>query len=71
MCPSTLIWKVRSKPSGVSSSARTRAAISAAAFRLFADRGYEAVTIADVAAAAEVGRITVFRYFGERTAAVR
>lgn len=46
--------------------ARTRAAISAAALRLFAQRGYEAVTIADVAAAAEVGQRTVFRYFGDK-----
>ena len=46
--------------------ARTRAAISAAALRLFAERGYEAVTIADVAAAAEVGQRTVFRYFGDK-----
>ncbi len=31
--------------------------------RLFADRGYDATTIADVAAAADVSSMTVFRYF--------
>ncbi len=45
---------------------RTREAIGAAALRLFAERGYAAVTIGDVAAAAEVGERTVFRYFGDK-----
>lgn len=31
--------------------------------RLFTERGYEATTVADVAAAAEVSSMTVFRYF--------
>lgn len=45
---------------------RTKAAISSAALALFATRGYGAVTIAEVAAAADVGERTVFRYFGDK-----
>ena len=43
--------------------ARRRAAITRAAFELFADRGYDATTIADIAAAAEVSPRTVTLYF--------
>ncbi len=42
---------------------RTRALIADAARRLFAERGFEAVTVADVARAAEVSEGTVFNYF--------
>jgi AcrR family transcriptional regulator len=42
---------------------QTRAAIAAAAMELFQARGFDAVTIADVAAAADVSRKTVFNYF--------
>jgi AcrR family transcriptional regulator len=42
---------------------QTRAAIAAAAMELFQSRGFDAVTIADVAAAADVSRKTVFNYF--------
>jgi AcrR family transcriptional regulator len=42
---------------------RTRAAIAAAAMQLFTERGFEAVTVADVARAAEVSEKTVFNYF--------
>lgn len=43
--------------------ARTRLAISQIATRLFNERGFEAVTVAEVAAAAEVSVATVFNYF--------
>ena len=41
----------------------TRAAISNAATRLFLERGFEAVTVDEIAAAADVGRMTVFNHF--------
>jgi AcrR family transcriptional regulator len=42
---------------------RLRTAISDAAIGLFLARGFDAVSVADVAAAAEVSRPTVFAYF--------
>jgi AcrR family transcriptional regulator len=45
------------------SKARRRAAIIRAAFTLFGERGYQATTIADIAAAAEVAPRTVAMYF--------
>ncbi len=46
------------------SEARTR--IVEVANRLFADRGYDAVSVTDIAAAAGVGRTSFFRYFGDK-----
>jgi len=45
------------------SKARRQEAIVRAAYRLFADRGYDATTVADIAAAAEVAPRTVAMYF--------
>jgi AcrR family transcriptional regulator len=42
---------------------QTRAAITDAALRLFAAHGFDAVTVADVARAADVSEKTVFNYF--------
>ncbi|WP_433509734.1 TetR/AcrR family transcriptional regulator [Nonomuraea sp. CA-143628] len=42
---------------------QTRQAISNAATRLFIERGFEAVTITEIAAAAQVAKMTVTNYF--------
>jgi len=42
---------------------RTHDTISAAAITLFLERGFDAVPVADVAAAAEVSKPTLFKYF--------
>src|SRR6185295_7840208 len=42
---------------------QTRESIAAAAMQLFQARGFDAVTVADVARAADVSEKTVFNYF--------
>jgi AcrR family transcriptional regulator len=51
--------------------ARNRRRILAAAATLISERGLEAVTIDDVAAAAGVGRMTVYRRFGNKSGLAR
>jgi AcrR family transcriptional regulator len=46
--------------------AQTRTAISDVATRLFVERGFDAVTVAEVAEAAGVSIKTVFNYFGSK-----
>jgi len=46
--------------------ARNRRRILAAAEELFAQRGVGSVTMAEIAAAADVGKATVFRRFGDK-----
>lgn len=45
-------------------------AIRAAALKLFAERGYEAVSVEQIAAAANVSRATYFNYFAGKEAVV-
>ncbi|GAA5074367.1 AcrR family transcriptional regulator [Thermocatellispora tengchongensis] len=45
---------------------RAREAIIEAAHALFEERGFEKVTVSDIAERAEVGRATFFRYFGDK-----
>jgi AcrR family transcriptional regulator len=45
---------------------RAREAIIEAAYALFAERGFDQVTVTDIARRAEVGRTTFFRYFGDK-----
>jgi AcrR family transcriptional regulator len=49
---------------------RTRAAIADAAWELFRARGFEQVTVAEIAAAAEVAEKTVYNYFPVKAALV-
>lgn len=53
-------------PAERADAARNRARILDTARRLFAERGVEAVTMDEIAAAAEVGKGTLFRRFGDR-----
>jgi AcrR family transcriptional regulator len=54
-----------SEPSGLRArkKLRTREAISEAAISLFLERGFDPVSVNDVAAAAEISKPTLFRYF--------
>jgi AcrR family transcriptional regulator len=45
---------------------QTRQLITATAFRLFADRGFDRVTVAEIAREAQVAEATVFNYFGSK-----
>jgi AcrR family transcriptional regulator len=45
---------------------RAKEAIREAALDLFSERGFDAVSVTDIAERAEVGRTTFFRYFGDK-----
>ncbi|HXN90911.1 MAG TPA: TetR family transcriptional regulator [Candidatus Sulfotelmatobacter sp.] len=49
---------------------KTRAAIQKEALRLFIDKGYEATTIEEIAAAVEISPSTFFNYFPSKEAVV-
>ncbi|GAS91768.1 TetR/AcrR family transcriptional regulator [Mycolicibacterium brisbanense] len=48
----------------------TRERLVSAAFELFEERGYEAASVDDIAARAQVGRTTAFRQFGSKEALI-
>jgi len=45
---------------------RAKETIRQAALELFSERGFDAVSVTDIAERAEVGRTTFFRYFGDK-----
>lgn len=58
-------------PAERADAARNRQRVLAAAAALIAERGVAAVTIDDVAAAAGVGRMTIYRRFGDKSGLAR
>jgi AcrR family transcriptional regulator len=54
------------RPEQGSKRQRTRERISREAMALFAERGFDAVTVTDITAAAGVARSTFFRYFPDK-----
>jgi AcrR family transcriptional regulator len=56
-------WRARKK-------AATKQAIQEHALRLFAEKGYDATTVDEIAAAAGVSHMTFFRYFPRKEAVV-
>ncbi|MEO3854561.1 helix-turn-helix domain-containing protein [Acrocarpospora sp. B8E8] len=49
---------------------QTRQRIAEVAMRLFVERGYDAVTINEIAATAEVAKVTLFKYFPSKESLV-
>src|ERR1035438_3610345 len=70
MCMTSLSGPIRAEPAAEGLRERkkrlTREAINAAAARLFAERGFENVTVAEIADAANVSVKTLFSYVGSK-----
>src|SRR5690606_28455105 len=64
--PRTIRLTTGHPPKERADAARNRAKVLAAAERLFAERGIEAVTMDDIAAAAGVGKGTLYRRFEDK-----
>jgi AcrR family transcriptional regulator len=70
-CPNLLSGTIRSMSRVVDTRARRRSAMQetlrAAALAMFAERGYEATTVRDIAEAADVSERTFFRYYPSKS----